>query len=112
MRREHGSVVCDVIDAIDRAEGREDPPRLTHLAVDANIPHDRLLRYLRELRNLGLVGPDEAPRLTPRGRQMLQHYRHWLRAQAEFGLVGGEADQVTVVPVAPPADPTARAGRR
>ena len=84
MRREHSSVIGDLLHAIARWEGRE--PRLTRIAAEVNVPHDRLQRYLADLRSRGVLEEAEALRLTPLGRALLANYRSWERAQEEAGL--------------------------
>jgi len=86
-RREHGLVLGDVLDALERL-GREAPARasLAGLAARANLPHDRLKSYLEELRGHGMVGPEPIPRLTPKGEQFLECYQAWIRIQAMYGI--------------------------
>ena len=87
-RREHGKILGDVLDNLE-ALARRQPMRtnLAGLASSANLPHDRLVEYLAELRLHGLVSGDHLPTLTDRGEQFLQCYRGWIRVQAQYGLV-------------------------
>lgn len=87
-RREHGKILGDVIDNLE-ALARRQPDRisLAGLASLANLPYDRLIVYLAELRLHGLVSGDNLPVVTERGEQFLQCYRGWMRVQALYGLV-------------------------
>jgi len=87
-RREHARILGDVLDNLE-ALARRQPGRvnLAGLASSSNLPHDRLIGYLGELRLHGLVDGDHLPKLTDRGEQFLQCYRGWIRVQALYGLV-------------------------
>ena len=87
-RREHAKILGDVLDNLE-ALPRRQPGRvnLAGLASSANLPHDRLVEYLGELRLHGLVSGEHLPKLTDRGEQFLQCYRGWVRVQALYGLV-------------------------
>lgn len=87
-RREHAKILGDVLDSLE-ALPRRQPGRvnLAALSSSANLPHDRLVEYLAELRRHGLVAGGHFPGLTDRGEQFLQCYRGWIRVQALYGLV-------------------------
>ncbi|HJQ93475.1 MAG TPA: hypothetical protein VJ874_04220 [Candidatus Thermoplasmatota archaeon] len=87
-RREHAKILGDVLDNLE-ALPRRQPGRvnLAGLASSANLPHDRLIGYLGELRLHGLVQGNHLPSITDRGEQFLQCYRGWVRVQALYGLV-------------------------
>lgn len=102
----------DVLGAIAAEEATPDP-RLTHVAVEANVPHDRMLKYLRELAELGLTTADGVPRLTAKGREFLRLYRQWRRAQKDFGIDARDAsdDARASATATSGSGPTAGAGR-
>ena len=87
-RREHGRILGDVLDNLE-ALARRQPDRvnLAGLASLSNLPHDRLIGYLAELRLHGLAVGDGLPLVTERGEQFLQCYRGWMRVQALYGLL-------------------------
>ena len=87
MRREHDSIVIDVLDALARYD-QEDRGEfhVTALAARANLPHDRLRTYLDELASMQLVQLEPVPRVTVRGRQFLECLHAWVRVQQMYGL--------------------------
>jgi predicted transcriptional regulator len=87
MRREHASILTDVLDALDTCHNEQPHDlHITQLATRANLPHDRLKGYLAELVRVGLLYDGWPATLTPRGQQFLLCYHSWLRLQASFGL--------------------------
>ncbi|MES2154464.1 MAG: hypothetical protein V4510_04945 [bacterium] len=93
MRREHARILGDVLDNLDGlADGRAPRVSLAGLAARANLPHDRLVAYLGELRHHDLVEEGRLPQLTSRGRQFLECYHAWIRIQALYGIHDGEPD--------------------
>ncbi len=86
-RREHGRILGDVLDNLNRIAAEQDGrANLAGLAAGANLPHDRLVTYLAELRQHGLITEARFPLLTPKGDQFLDCYRSWRRIQAIYGL--------------------------
>lgn len=83
MRRERYTILADILTAIEHAS-RGSPARVTTLVQRANLPHDRLVDYLRELQAAGLVAPDAE--LTQRGREFVRKYREWREVLERFGL--------------------------
>ena len=88
-RRERWSILGDVLAAIDDEAQRHGEARVTALTMLANLPHDRLVGYLRELEAAGLVTAAARPALTSQGRVFLRQYREWLGVLARFGLEPG-----------------------
>jgi predicted transcriptional regulator len=85
-RREHARILGDVLDSLDHLTARAERLNLAGLAAGSNLPHDRLLAYLGELRDKGLVTEEHLPGLTARGRQFLECYRAWIRIQRLYGI--------------------------
>lgn len=85
MRRERYTILADILSAIDHAS-RETHANVTRLVHHANLPHDRLKEYLRELQAAGLVTRLPAAELTPQGREFVRAYRAWVETLARFGL--------------------------
>jgi predicted transcriptional regulator len=67
------------------ADGGEALP-LSRIAQRANLPYDRFMDHLAELRTGGLVTDAEMPRLTDRGRDLLKSWRQWEAVLQRFGL--------------------------
>lgn len=86
MRREHDTIVVEVLDELSRLLERPGPFHITVLAARANLPHDRLGGYLEELAAMGLALRDPIPAITGKGRQFLDCYHAWLRIQKLYGL--------------------------
>lgn len=84
-RRERWSIVGDILGAV-AAIADEDGARITAVTTRANLPHDRLVAYLRELERGGLVSSANRPMLTPRGREFLEEYREWRGVLSRFNL--------------------------
>jgi predicted transcriptional regulator len=83
-RRERDAIFGSLLLAIDEASvaGRG----VTSVAAKANLPHDRMAAYLRELSAAGLVTVDRRPSLTTQGREALRTYRDWSAMLQRFGL--------------------------
>ena len=107
MRREHVSILTEVLDAMASCtDERPGDLHITAVAARANLPHDRLKAYLGELADAGLLWRDYPYTPTTKGRQFLECYHAWLRLQTMFGL-GKPANPPrapkAAAPVAPPA---------
>lgn len=87
MRREHSSILIEVLDELAAAvEASPAGVHITEVAARANLPHDRLKGYVGELVQAGLLHPQWPPAPTPKGLQFLQCYHAWIRIQGMFGL--------------------------
>lgn len=95
MRREHDSIVIDVLDALARYDQDRDEFHVTALAARANLPHDRLRTYLDELAAMQLVQLEPVPSVTVRGRQFLECLHAWVRVQQMYGLHPRSANGAT-----------------
>lgn len=87
MRRRERWEILGLILALlsDNAVAREGLP-LSRIAQRANLPYDRLLGHIEELRAGGLVTADEMPRVTERGHDLLRSWRQWEAVLQRFGL--------------------------
>lgn len=87
-RRERGSILADILASLE-AEAATPEPRITNVAMRANVPYDRLQAYLATLQERGLVALGEngrMPRVTPAGQEFLRAYRQWGEALDRFGI--------------------------
>lgn len=74
-----------MLDALSRAGGRGET-RLTHVAIECNLPYDRFKEYLAELQETGLVDREQPLRLTSAGRALLASYKQWMEGLRLFGI--------------------------
>ncbi|MEA3136924.1 MAG: Winged helix-turn-helix [Thermoplasmata archaeon] len=68
----------------DNATGATLP--LSRIAQRANLPYDRFVGHLDELREGGLVTGDEMPAVTAKGHDLLKSWRQWEAVLQRFGL--------------------------
>jgi predicted transcriptional regulator len=59
---------------------------LTRIQVKANVPFDRLNKYLSELNDLGLIENEDTPILTEKGKQYLREYEEVLDFMKRMGV--------------------------
>lgn len=85
QRREHWVILGLVLSILEESRPA-DPLPLSRVAQRANLPYDRFTVYLGELRQRGLVTPDEAPALTEEGQSLLKSWRQWQAVLQRFGL--------------------------
>ena len=87
-RRERWGVVGSILESIDRERVEKgEMARITNVAVRANVPYDRLVAYLEDMRGAGLVLMDKMPRLTPEGEEVLRQYRQWVEVMRRYGFI-------------------------
>jgi predicted transcriptional regulator len=91
MRRERWSIIGAILTAIQEEVSRKGPEaRVTHVAVRANVPYDRLTNYLKDLEESEFITPNGngMPKLTPKGREFLKEYAEFKSVLSRFGLDG------------------------
>ncbi|MGQ0537112.1 MAG: winged helix-turn-helix domain-containing protein [Methanobacteriota archaeon] len=109
-RRDRWSIACSILLAIERQwRDRGDAARVTNVAVEANVPYDRLQAYLADLADAGLVSQERMPRLTERGRELLLEYTRWIDILQRYGIdnppaprAAEELPEPEILPAAPP----------
>lgn len=82
-------IYVDVMRVIQREDNRARPTRILY---GANLSHDRLLKYLEELKTLGVIeevanGDDRFYKLTQKGIEFLNQFRAVERFAGAFGFV-------------------------
>jgi len=83
-------IYVDIMRVIQRENNRAKPTRILY---GANLSHDRLVKYLEELKGLGVIeevggGDDERfYRLTQKGIEFLNEFRSVERFAEAFGFV-------------------------
>lgn len=87
-RRSKEEVIHDMLEAIQKKGGSIKP---THLLYKANLSHDALQKYLKELISAGLVKEVEDDgkkryELLDAGHQFLEKYRRFKQFSDAFGI--------------------------
>lgn len=81
-------IYVDIMRVIQR-EGNEAKP--TRILYGANLSHDRLVRYLEELKGLGVIeevnGEERFYRLTQKGIDFLNQFRKIESFAQAFGFI-------------------------
>jgi len=81
-------IYVDIMRVIQRENNQAKPIRILY---GANLSHDRLLKYLEELKNLGVIEEmdegDRYYRLTQKGIEFLNQFRGVERFAGAFGFV-------------------------
>ncbi|MGB9022577.1 MAG: winged helix-turn-helix domain-containing protein [Candidatus Bathyarchaeia archaeon] len=81
-------IYVDIMRVIQRENNQAKPTRILY---GANLSHDRLLKYLEELKNLDVIeeagNGDRYYRLTQKGIEFLNQFRGVERFAGAFGFV-------------------------
>jgi len=82
-------IVADILHAIEREKGNAKP---THILYGANLSHDRLVKYLTQLKEQDLieetgVSDRTTYSLTDRGAEFLREFRKVSQFAEAFGFV-------------------------
>jgi predicted transcriptional regulator len=85
-RRERWEILGLILAMLAEAPAGQAQLPLSRIAQRANLPYDRFVDHLQELRASGLVTADERPTLTERGRDVLRSWRQWEAVLQRFGL--------------------------
>jgi len=82
-------IYVDIMRVIQREDNRAKPTRILY---GANLSHDRLLKYLEELKSLGVIeevanDDDRFYTLTQKGIEFMNQFRAIERFAGAFGFV-------------------------
>ena len=82
-------IYADILRAIEKERGNAKP---THILYGANLSHDRLMKYLTQLKETGLVEDIGASdrttySLTDKGIEFLKEFRKVSQFAEAFGFV-------------------------
>lgn len=85
--RSKGRIFADILRAV-QADG---PAKVTHVLYKANLSHDRLIRYLVQLEETGLIlkeqdGDRSTYSITDKGKKFLMEFRKMEEFADAFGL--------------------------
>jgi predicted transcriptional regulator len=84
QRRERWAILGQLLALLDGADAGD--LVMSRVAARANLPYDRFIDYLAELREGELVTADDRPLLTEKGRALLKSWRQWEAVLQRFGL--------------------------
>ena len=85
-RRDRWAILTSILAMLDEEERSVTPAAMSRIAQRANLPYDRFLLHIAELREGGLVNGDARPLLTDKGRVLLRSWRQWDGVLHNFGL--------------------------
>ena len=81
-------IYVDIMRVIQRENNRAKPTRILY---GANLSHDRLLKYLEELKTLGVIegtdGDERLYKLTQKGVEFLNEFMRIEKFAGAFGFV-------------------------
>jgi len=82
-------IFADILHAVEREKGNAKP---THILYGANLSHDRLVKYLTQLKEQGLieeigVSDRTTYSLTDKGIEFLKEFRKISQFAEAFGFV-------------------------
>lgn len=86
MRRRERWDILGLILGILQQESVAGGAVMSRVAQRANVPYDRFVTYLEELREGQLITAGEAPSLTEKGEALLRSWRQWEAVLQRFGL--------------------------
>ena len=85
QRRDKLKIYGDLLSMLNAERGGE-KIILTRIQVKANVPFDRLKKYLSDLNDLGLIEKEDTPILTEKGKQYLREYEEVLDFMKRMGV--------------------------
>jgi predicted transcriptional regulator len=85
-RRDRWAILGLLLALLDKEAASSDPAALSRIAQRANLPYDRFMLHLGELRDQGLLTSDARPRLTEKGHSLLASWNQWATVLQRFGL--------------------------
>lgn len=85
-RRERWDILGLLLQILAQDAASPERSALSRVAQRANLPYDRFVDYLEELRKGGLVSADGHPVLTERGEALLRSWQQWETVLQRFGL--------------------------
>jgi predicted transcriptional regulator len=85
QRRDKLKIYGDLLSMLN-AERSGEKIILTRIQVKANVPFDRLKKYLSDLNDLGLIDNEDTLMLTEKGKQYLREYEEVLDFMKRMGV--------------------------
>lgn len=85
-RRERWDILGLILQILQQGATAQEPLPLTRVAQRANVPYDRFVTYIEELRSGGLIDAADPPLLTEKGQALLRSWSQWEAVLQRFGL--------------------------
>lgn len=85
QRRDRLKIYGDLLSMLN-AERNSEKIVLTRIQVKINVPFDRLINYLSDLKDLELIESEDSLVLTEKGRQYLREYQKVLDFMKRMGV--------------------------
>lgn len=87
--RKSSQIVIDLLTATEQSG--QAGIKITHMLEKANLPHSRLVKFVKNLTGAGLINKIEYDGkntfvITPKGRQYLESYEKFSNVVESFGL--------------------------
>lgn len=81
-------IYADILDSLLRRGGKSGP---THILLGANLSHERLMKHLNQLQELGLISEyvdngDKTFKLTDKGRKFIVEFVKIEKFAEAFGI--------------------------
>jgi len=89
LRRDRLKIYMDIL-LTTRDESKKEKIVLTRIQQKSNVPFDRFVTYLSELKDLGLIQNEASPKLTEKGVQYVIEYERVLDFMKRMGLTYSE----------------------
>jgi predicted transcriptional regulator len=89
-RRDRLRIYADILRAVRRSHLAGDPPPLTRVQLEVNVPFVRCKEYVEDLQRRGLLAAGSPLALTPQGEAFLREFARVQEFLRRFGFAGGE----------------------
>ena len=91
LRRDRLKIYMDIL-LTTRDESKKQKTVITRIQQKSNVPFDRFVTYLSELKDLGLIQNEASPELTEKGVQFVIEYERVLDFMKRMGLTYSEKE--------------------
>ena len=85
LRRDRLKIYGDLLEYLS-AESNSEKIIITKIQLKINVPFDRLKKYIKELKELGLIEDNNTLKVTEKGKQYITEYRAVLKFMKRMGL--------------------------
>ncbi len=85
LRRDRLKIYGDLLSYLS-SEANSEKIVLTKIQLKTNVPFDRLKKYIKELKTLGLIEDENTLKVTAKGKQYVVEYEAVLKFMNRMGL--------------------------